>query len=65
MATFAGVDPKGGADPVLSHDHEPLDSFSGSLVLTGKDPKSAADPTVKSMPRRRKGDEPTLYGVNP
>ena len=64
MATFAGVDPKGGTNPVLSHDQDPLDAFTGELVLKGEDPKGTTAPTVKSMPKR-KDDEPTVFGIRP
>ncbi len=61
MATFVGKDPKSAADPVLAHDHEPLDPFTGELVIVGEQPLNAVNPDVKSMPRRRE-DEQTLFG---
>ena len=61
---FRGEDPLNAADPVLSHDQDPLDEFTGELVLGGEDPKDATAPTVKSMPKR-KDDEPTVFGIRP
>lgn len=62
MATFVGVQPKGGTNPTLAHDHDPLDEFTAELVIVGEQPAGAVAPTVKSIPKR-KDEDLGLFGV--
>ena len=59
---FRGLDPITASNPVIAHDQDPLDPFTGELVIVGEQPLNAANPDVKSMPRRKE-DEQTLLGL--